>query len=255
MKRKISIVVPLWGRPEVFRLVARQLVNCHTPWWEAGYEVKFVFIVSPEDRHKESLLELCEKVADCVGGRFCEISECSNEFLGAKHNYAFELATQSNPDYVMNLGSDDLLHPAILDFYKPMMDINWPIFGLKGCYFYSPAEAAFYFRYADDNPHALGAGRMISRDALKHMQQHNIPLYRPTAQRGLDTISAIALMQQDFHQQVLEPGEFPFIVDIKSDVSITSIERLLRAEQNTMIPIHRRYLHSNFPCLAELEVV
>ena len=56
-------------------------------------------------------------------------------------------------------------------------------------------------------------------------------LYKDDLCSGMDTFSAHRMRTCGHLQTVVDPGEFPYIVDIKSDVNINSFEKIIASEK------------------------
>jgi hypothetical protein len=98
------------------------------------------------------------------------------------------------------------------------------MFGINTLYFYELAtKKAFYF-HNYNYIGSIGAGRMIHYSILKWFFDQSYPMYEPGLNRGLDTSSAMTikrlLAQVDI---VAQSGDFPYIVDIKTDTNINTM--------------------------------
>lgn len=84
-----------------------------------------------------------------------------NQPLGEKKNAGLRAAMTLEWDYLMELGSDDLLKSELLDLYYPMFkrgDLAW---GLNSCYFFELGTNKVGIH---ENHYAIGAGRCFKRD-------------------------------------------------------------------------------------------
>jgi hypothetical protein len=127
----------------------------------------------------------------------------------------------------MNFGSDDLIHPAIINLYLPLMYANTPLIGISALYFLTKGQLPVYFFYYN-NPHVIGAGRLIHRIVIKKVIDKFGSLYDPDICRGMDTMSARRMKQCGFVETSAYRGTFPYIVDIKSDVNINTFDQITK---------------------------
>jgi hypothetical protein len=126
-------------------------------------------------------------------------------------------------EYIMNFGSDDLLHSDAIDLYLPYLTMKVPLFGLKSLWFYEFDKLPFFFSYYNQD-HIVGAGRMIHRTVIDKVKQRFGCMYEPDIKRGMDTMSAARMKECGFVQTLVESGRLPLLVDIKSTININSFD-------------------------------
>lgn len=217
---EIVIIIPCWGRSEVYGLVCKQLdLFCTANADKVNLTVLHIF--SPEDEELEKL-----KYIFTYSDHNRRVILTSNRWLGQKLNDGIQYARRFNFDYIMNLGSDDLLHPGLIDLYMPEILAKTPVFGINKLYFHSKNEEPVFFSDYNE-PNLVGAGRMIHKDVVLSVTRRIGGLYTPDKQRGLDTDSAKRMHKVGYEQKTINPGEFPYVVDIKSEVNINSFQRIL----------------------------
>lgn len=96
----------------------------------------------------------------------------SNEYLGAKKNHGLSEALKKYPfDYLLEIGSDDIVAPALLDLYEPYFHKGIKIISVDTCYFIN-TENADVANWVTD--YILGAGRAIHRSVLELMWKTKI---------------------------------------------------------------------------------
>jgi len=127
---------------------------------------------------------------------------------------------------MMNLGSDDLLHPHLFELYLPYF-FEYHVFGINKVYFFKHPDECLYFDYYN-KPHIVGAGRMISKVALQKVLEQRT-LYNENKSRCLDADSAVVLSRFQIAEHCINPGVFPYIVDIKSETNIHSFEEIKKS--------------------------
>lgn len=215
--KNIAILIPLWGRKGVWELVADRLQEfIHDNFM---YSFKVFCIVSPEDPQRKELEAICTKYGYTM-------FHCKNEPLGEKMNYGIRNMMQRWPfHYLMNLGSDNIMHPDLIKKYEPYMTEGVRLFGIKECVVYSKKQSVYF----DFGKRAMGAGRMIHRDILEKMFSAGHPLYNPECERGLDGNSSSRINYTTGHREkIVElPTDKLYMVDIKTRESLNSMQVML----------------------------
>jgi len=143
---KISMVTGVWKRPEVFKMFAKSVHALNT-------EIDVIVAGSEGAKSK--------KMVEDEGFQYIEIA---NQPLATKMN-ATTLAAQ-NSDYVLCMGSDDIMHPALMDHYIELMKAGHDFIGCQDYYFYDTVSGRSLYwggyreRYRRHVP--CGASRAIS---------------------------------------------------------------------------------------------
>jgi len=238
------MVIPCWQREDIFSIINQQL-NYFVEN-SKDFEFHIIFILSREDPKFRKLMNIIKKDSDFN----YHLVYFPNTYLGKKTNAGISYAYKLGFDYLMNIGSDDLIHPAIMQLYKPYICMNNDFFGIDSLYFYdSQTQKCLYFSYYN-SPHVIGAGRMISYRTIKKVIENIGELYEPTVQRGLDTTSALRINMTGVEETNIKAGNFPFICDIKSDVNINSTNKILQSKQkNNIKNVNKIFVTSNFPII------
>jgi len=133
-----------------------------------------------------------------------------NEPLGNKKNYGLSVAMQRHTfDYMVEIGSDDLLKNEFLDLYPWDRDVMM----LSEIYFLnSETGGCRLFRAGGPK---IGAGRAISWKAL----QQYTPLWHERQGRGLDGFSTLRLCTFGLLPKCFKSAK-ALAIDIKSAVNI-----------------------------------
>jgi hypothetical protein len=226
MKKPVIVaVIPCWGRAEVFALVSKQLDLFYE---KTRSKIDFIvlYVFSPEDPELDSMFSVYNSAEYTK-----HFIYAGNKLLGAKLNAGIVDAARFNYDYIMNLGSDDLIHPNLMNIYLPQIYVNVMVIGISALFFYKKDLPPVYFFYYN-NPHVIGAGRLIHRDVVKTVTEKYGALYSPDLKRGMDTFSANRINACGFPEKSIYKGSFPYIVDIKSDVNINSWEQIIKSDNN-----------------------
>lgn len=226
-KPKVTLVMACWGRPAVFKIV---LSNLEKMLMHPAVEADIVFVVSREDRSYKSLVKAIS--ASCLK---YEIVQASNDQLGDKHNKGVLAALKHNPDYIMNIGSDDLIHYTIWDLYLPYMVEKYHLIGMRNLCFYESPDNAVSFTYSMVYNMVIGAGRLIKASCISEIIDQHGCFYSPEINRGLDTNSQYKLSMMGISPIILESGDLPMIVDIKTKENLNSMQRILETKHTNKI--------------------
>jgi hypothetical protein len=244
MKKNVMIIMPCWGRSEILSLVVDQYDLCFRVWeCEMDMNVYMIFVVSPEDEEFEKI--------DTITGRFTGPSitvYCDNKSIGKKINTGINKALKFGCDYIMNTGSDNFIHPMIMNIYNQYMELNIDVFGMKNlCFYDAEKKKGIYFNNYN-YPHVVGAGRMISQRAVNDVIRFYGSFYDEKITRGMDGHSASRLKALKYKETPIDMGPFPFIVDIKSKGNINSFDMVLRSRNKAGIsPLDQSFLKHHFP--------
>lgn len=211
---KIAVVIPVWKRPDVLALCLQNLA-----WFSnqvKTWEVHPLLVASPEDPD----LKKIQKVAKLYG---IQVVYYLNQPISAKLNAGIHYALKHMEfDYLMNFGSDDLIHPDIETLFAPLFKANTLFFGVNNLWFYDLTDrSAWHFNTYNDIK-AIGAGRMIHRSIVQSfIDVKRYPVYPNDIDRGMDTASSNNIWQHlKVKDIVINSGEFPYIVDLKTNTNI-----------------------------------
>jgi hypothetical protein len=151
-KIKVAIVTAVWKRPEIFEIFAKGvkslIASCDMDIYTivAGSEGD----VSREMVRKHNFI----------------YTEVPNDPLATKVNKPVLIAGQIGVDYVLCVGSDDIITSDLMHVYAEYMNLGYDYIGVTDFYFYDTAskKAAYWGGYRDQRRqgHTAGAGRLIS---------------------------------------------------------------------------------------------
>ncbi|MDD3194396.1 MAG: glycosyltransferase family A protein [Paludibacter sp.] len=247
-KIKIAIVIPCWKRSIVLEYVMNQfdLLYQKTPNY---VDVMVIYVFSKNDPELPQMLFNYLK-----SNHQRDYIYSANEFLGQKLNDGIWLALNYNFDYVMNCGSDDLIHPKLFDLYKKHLLNKELLFGINKLYFYKDDQDPLFFS-GYNKPYVVGAGRMIHKSILMHVFSEYGGLYSKDINRGMDTMSSNRMHEIGYVEKTVNPGKFPYVIDIKSNININSFQKINRSGNATkhIVPADRYYLFRHFKILQEYE--
>lgn len=192
---KLLIYTAGWKRPEITEICFMGIKRLQQV---PGFEISAFAVIS-----EDSMIPLCEK----YGVEWC-IHE--NLPLGAKKNYGAKQALKHDFDYLIEIGSDDLLKNEVLTAYK------WdaPVIGLMDFALVN-TDNGVCKRISTQIP-KYGAGRAIKRFVIESFE-----IWNPKVSRGMDNVSAVTLGKAGITQRGVKSEE-PLCVALKSQTNIWS---------------------------------
>lgn len=166
-----------------------------------GFDIQVLCIVSEPD-----MIPLCER----YGNKWVE---AENSPLGRKKNQGLKAAEKLDFDFMMELGSDDLVLNELLDDYQQLISTH-DFFGVSDIAFLD-IETLEARRYT--NKHAMyGAARMIKR---KVIEAAGFKLWDDKHERVLDGTS-VRRVSKIAKYRMMYPRSRPQVMDIKSNQNI-----------------------------------
>jgi len=199
-KIRLKIFLAVWKRPEITELcfMGIQRLKKHP-----NYDISaFAVISEPE------MASLCNRY---------EINWVltSNYPVGKKKNYGLKHLANYEFDYLLEIGSDDLITNDLLTQYLPYYD-QYEFFGISDAV-YIESENGECRRHISQKT-TYGAGRVISRRLLEMM---DFNIWADELSRGLDNSSVANIYSKTkvkFHK--IEPTDEPGLIDVKSDENL-----------------------------------
>lgn len=209
---KIGILTCMWRRPEVFRMFAAGMNRLKS---------KFDIITLSVGSEGAQSRQLCQE----AGINYLEFP---NKPLGAKFNAGMSVMKSFNPDYVMIMGSDDVLSTATFQKIWDYCEKGCDKVGFTDLYFFDLYEQSLVYwpgyghkgTKADSSRkgEAIGLGRTLSYSILNKMNWHP---WKDDINMGLDwcmTQKLKALRTKPIIFSLKENGLFA--VDLKSKENI-----------------------------------
>jgi hypothetical protein len=194
---RILIYTAIWKRPEITEICFLGIKRLQRA---PGFHVEPFAVIS-----EESMIPLCEK----YGVEWCMTA---NHPLGAKKNYGLSQLRDKDFDFMMEIGSDDIVLDQLLEQYKKFF-VKYDFFGINDAA-YIDAETLECARLQSEA--VYGAGRVISKNALEQM---NFDLW-DNRNRGMDKASLTRLYNIGVKYWQIPAIDYPLVVDIKSPVNI-----------------------------------
>lgn len=238
MQGKTAIVlIPVYQRPEVtlFCMDAMQALCERVE--QCGWDL-WPYYVGDED---------WARIA--VYGRDFGWVQCGNDGIGRKMNTGLAFASMFAWDWLITLGSDDLMRPEIFASANYMAAEGFKFFGTNDCILYDwrTGEAKQHNSAAQ----IIGAGRFVHRSLVAKC---DYKLWPDEAMSGLDGQSEIRIEEWTGEYVQHMPAAHPFIVDIKSDVNIHSYEdipgtKVRRERLVKLFPVMESHRHGGLQSL------
>jgi hypothetical protein len=195
---KILVYLAVWKRPEITELCFRGIKRLQQ---HLDFSIQALAVISEDE-----MIPLCEKYGIAW-------VMYKNDPLGEKKNFGLQAAKGFDFDYLMEIGSDDLILNELLEDYKNYIGKH-EFFGISDCA-YINSESGECRRLISKSTY--GAGRMISR---KSLEAANWVLWNDRLNRGLDNNSVFALQRKNIAYHRVKQGEFPCVIDVKSQQNI-----------------------------------
>ncbi len=234
---KILAFVAVWKRPEITRRCFEGIKRLNIP----------LFAVVSEDWAED----LCKEFK-------AKYIRTPNKPLGRKLNKGLEKALEQDFDYLLTIGSDNLINPELLKVYDYYMKKGTGLIGVDKLYFHKEGEV----KHVDYQLQIIGAARMISRKALatahqvkvrflksvggvidgRPMEEKFIPVHRAIngdrsgileiigepeirlwdedRERGFDGNSNMKLIHDQVCNKCIDTGKYPYVLDMKSEDNI-----------------------------------
>lgn len=153
-KIRLCIVTGVWKRPEVFELFAKKTKALKHK------DVDICVIVAGSEGDKS------RRMVEKHGFKYIEVD---NQPLAHKMNCTTELAGKYKTDYVLCVGSDDIITQELFDIYVEEMKRGTDFVGVLDWYFYDTRtdKFAYWGGYKDSRKgHTCGAGRLLSANLM-----------------------------------------------------------------------------------------
>lgn len=227
---KILIYLAVWRRPNITELCFRGIKRL-----QASFNIEALAVIS-----EPSMIPLCEAYG-------INWVMHNNEPLALKKNFGLHKAQEFDFDYLMEIGSDDLILNELIDDYIQNYVGKYDFFGISDAA-YIDSETGDCRRLISKSTY--GAGRMISRAVLEKM---NWNIWTDKLNRGLDNNSVFNIQRNGFVYKRVSPLEFPCVVDVKSMENIWKFNYFLGVEYD-INEVLKRISHDEVEMIESLYV-
>lgn len=233
-KLKIAIVSAVWKRPEVFELFAKgiKILKQETP-------IEIIVIISGSEGERSKTM------VEKHGFIYIEVP---NEPLATKVNATTLKAKEMNVDFVLCIGSDDIITPELMKVYEKFMRKGYDYIGVLDFYFYSivTKKAAYWAGYRDERRkgHTCGAGRLISK---RLMNKWNWAPWEIKDSKVLDNSMQHKLKNTPHNLAIFTLKEYGvYALDIKSETNMTPYALWDNTKE---IPVNELKKHFPYVCV------
>jgi glycosyltransferase involved in cell wall biosynthesis len=202
---KLLFFLAVWKRPEITEICFMGLKRLR----ESGkFPIDVLAVIS-----EESMIPLCEKY---------DVKYCmhENQPLGAKKNFGLQCALELDFDYLVEIGSDDLIKTELLDRYAPLFKRGVSVIGICNFAVIDSGTGACK-EYREGFSASFGLARTMKRDVIERIGK----LWPDEINKGLDGKSHFKITKAGFFGKRVSTDE-PLAIDIKSDVNIWSFDQL-----------------------------
>ena len=206
---KIAIVSCVWKRPKVFEMFAKGVKNLID-----NSKNEYVVIISGSEG------EQSKQMVEKYGFIYVEVP---NDPLSVKANAPVLIAKEHNVDYVLAVGSDDVITPELMLIYDKYMKIAIDYIAVLDFYFYDTTSrrSLYWGGYLEEyrKGYACGAGRVISKRLL---DLWNWQPWEVRHSKGLDNSIQEKLKNTPHTSEVFSIKEHGvYALDIKSSTNMT----------------------------------
>lgn len=210
----LLILIPVHGREEVRKVAFSDLMNDQHSKTTIRNGIK-LFIT-----HIESAFE--------------------GETLGAKLNRGLSDSKGLNWEYVMVLGSDDLLRSHVWGYIRVAIEEGLRAFGFNKAYLYDRINHRA--KIWDAGPGTFGAGRCVRRDVVKECGWE---LWDNAKNNGIDNSQErIIFDRADYQPIFILDTHIPVICDIKDNDNLNSFDDV------PGLPVSAQRVRGLFPALS-----
>ena len=231
-KLKVAIVSAVWKRPEVFEMFAKGIKHLID-----NMDIEFTVVIAGSE------WQTSQKMVEKHGFNYIEIP---NQPLAAKHNSTTFACQFLDVDYVLCLGSDDIISLELMKEYEINMRNGFDFIGVTDFYFYDTLSKkyAYWGGYREKwrLNHTCGAGRIISARLMAHWEW--MP-WENKHSKILDNSMEGNLAKISHSKKIFSLKEKGlFALDIKSSTNMTPFQLWDNTEfiENKEISNHFKYI-------------
>jgi hypothetical protein len=218
-KINLLIYLAVWRRPEITELCFMGIERMKK---HSAYNIEAFAVIS-----EPGMIQLCNKYG-------IKWFMTDNYPLGKKKNTGLRAAERFDFDYLMEIGSDDLITNDLLTQYLDYFG-KYDFFGITDAA-YIESETGACRRLTTDKS-TYGAGRIISRKILNQM---NWTLWSDSLNRGLDNNSLYNIETKTkvkYHK--VKHQDVPGVIDVKSSENLWKFNYFIGEDYN-LLEIYKR---------------
>ena len=155
-----------------------------------------------------------------------------NSPLSDKWNFGLEQIKNLFFDYLILIGSDDIISPDVFRIYLQKIEENFEFIGIEDLFMYDLESKSMYYWPGYNNERrgeTTGLGRCLSKSVVEKM---NYELWNNGLERNLDGSMMSKLKNSNLIQRsfTFKCKDIGYCVDIKSDQNLTNINRFKNLE-------------------------
>lgn len=204
---KVLIYCKVWKRPRVTQICYLGILRMQDTLEEFGIETE-VLIVASEDDHVEMALK-----------HGFNVFSTENSPVGTKQNYGLIKSLDYDYDFLLEMGSNNLVSDSYID--------RWVIEAMKGTalfgsnVFHCVLKNKEITKFKCRKRRLSGVGRGIRRDILEKVYDQAGILCEPQKKKGLDGSTRMLIEKYSGEiPTVIAEGEDLVIIDIKTGEDI-----------------------------------
>ncbi len=224
MKLRAGIAIPIWQRPELTRLTVAWNKKVFE---KAGCEVVCVLTGSEGDESRQVAIDTES-----------EYIEVPNVPLGAKVNAGVWALRDYAPDFVVSIGSDNLLSRKYAELVLEKLDDNYNVVSNKSCYFHDAGGDYVYWAKG-----VTGVGAVVD---YAHLKKLHWKLFDSECLQGLDAGFKQIAWHTAKNWFVLRSCEDAPIIDIKTGVGIHDMRDVRKIRPLVKKTPARAFFHKHF---------
>jgi hypothetical protein len=215
---RIVTLTPVWRRPEIFEVCLNGLQRLVENNKERFQITPFFIVSEPTE----------ERLIKRFGFDYIWFE---NNPLGAKKNAGLKHIMQNYEfDYLMELGSDDLISDPYMEIIEPELIKKTPMFFPQNVWFIDiqTGKTAYWI-----TRRAIGLGRCIHHSVLELFAGDDYQLWLPGLNHGMDNSSLNRIMEKGIPNKILNMPGNPgiYTLDIKSEVGINTIAPFMKTRR------------------------
>lgn len=216
----MKLLVALYQRPHITELCFQGIKRL-----QQSFDIDPICIYSDTDN---------KNIVDQYG---FEGYRFKNDQLGRKLNFGIERALESEWDYIMHIGSDDIISDDLIRLYQPLMKEGKRAFGINTVHFYNmlSGEAA-----VSVNPYAYGCARVLKRSVLSPKYLYRIKILKGLAGKDfMHPKGAEITVTEEKANGFIKPGYAELIEKIDVNMPLWTNEKNRSLDYDSHIRLHK----------------
>ena len=207
---KVGLLTAAWKRYDILEIYCKAVTR-----YRKHPDIKLIpiVVVSEKETYK-----ICRKYK-------IKTVRADNFPLSNKFQKGLSELKKSRPDYVINVGSDDIFCNGTIDAYLEQMKHGIDFISLSSCYFYNrlTGELTYWNGYKNHRRgESAGVGRCLSSNLLDKI---NWKAWDCHINKGLDSCMTKTLSKHEYSRASLNCLQNDiFVVDLKDKQSVTQLK-------------------------------